>query len=70
MRDTQKSIDHLNTPLTVINFKKDEIVSRRAAGFVKAKLPGSRLTTLNESYHFLFGDNDIELIADEIKSLL
>ena len=69
MRDTQKSIDHLNTPLTVISFKKYEIVSRRAAGFGKTKLPGSTLTTLKESYHFLFGDNDINLIHAEVKSL-
>lgn len=69
-RASIKSIDSLKTPLTVINFRGDEIVSRRAAGFVKAKLPGARVISLNESYHFLFSDKDIERIAEEIKRML
>lgn len=69
-RLTRKEIHLLKAPLTVINFKKDEIVASSVPDFVHSKLPDAKVLILPNSYHFLFTDDELHLMSNEIRRVL
>lgn len=66
-RDTRKKLPQLKVPLTVLNFKKDEIVGGGAKAFVMKALPDTRFYMLDNSYHFLFTPEETDLMASLIR---
>ena len=69
-RLARKDIHFLKAPLTVLNFKKDEIVAPSVTDFVHSQLPDAKVILLPNSYHFLFTDDDLLAMANEIKNML
>ena len=65
--DSRKQLPKLKTPLTVINFKKDEIVGGNAKKFVMKILPNTKFYLLDNSYHFYFTPEETELMVSVIK---
>ena len=65
----RKQLSKLSVPLTVINFKNDEIVSKRAKSFVEKSLPSAKTLLLQGSYHFLFTKDETSLMVNEIKEM-
>lgn len=63
-------LDKLTVPLSVINFKKDEIVARAAAGFVHKKCPTAKFYISKESYHFYFTNEDIKKMVFIIREVV
>lgn len=70
MRTGRKRLPHLPVPLTVFNSEKDEIVSPRAAAFVKKRLPAAKLCLLAESGHFYFTADETARIGRAVLSLM
>ncbi len=68
-RGVRRELGRLSIPFVIFNFEHDEIVSKRAAGFVRKKLPQAEIHILPESYHFYFVDNEEVQIADEIMKM-
>ncbi len=66
---SRRQLSKLSVPLTVINFKNDEIVSKKAKSFVEKTLPSAKILMLQGSYHFLFTKDEISLMANEIKAM-
>lgn len=69
-RLARRDLHLLKAPLIVINFDKDEIVAASVPEFVMAQKPDAKIIMLPESYHFLFTENELPKMADEIKKLL
>lgn len=67
-KNARNMLPRLSVPLTVINFKKDEIVSKGVRDFVTKALPETSFYLLENSYHFLFTPEETELMADLIRS--
>lgn len=67
-RLTRRELSKLAVPLTVINFKNDEIVAFGAKRFVEKALPAAKILMLDGSYHFLFTKDEVEIMAEEIKN--
>ena len=68
-RLTRRELSQLRAPLTVINFKNDEIVSLGTKRFVEKCLPSAKILMLEGSHHFFFTDDEVGLMADEIKTM-
>ena len=66
----RRDIHLLKKPLTVINFEKDEIVSKDTPRFVLSQKPDAKIVMLSDSYHFYFAKEDLNTMADEIKAML
>lgn len=62
-------LSRLKVPLTVINFKNDEIVSLGTKPFIERSLPSAKILMLEGSHHFLFTDGEVAIMADEIKTM-
>lgn len=65
--DTRKQLPRLKTPLTVINFKRDEIVGGNAKKLVMKILPNTKFYLLDNSYHFYFTPEETDLMISIIK---
>lgn len=70
MRAGRKQLPHLPVPLTVLNSKKDEIVSPRTAAIVKKRLPAAKVCSLAESGHFYFPEGETARIRRAVLSLM
>ena len=66
-KDTRAQLSRLSVPLTVLNFKKDEIVSGKTRKFVMERQPETEFYLFDDSYHFLFSPEDTERMADVIR---
>lgn len=69
-RLARKDIHLLKAPLTVLNFKKDEIVAPSVPDFVHSQLSDAKVVVMPNSYHFLFSDDELLVMANEIKKML
>ncbi len=67
MKRTREVLPCLTTPLTVINSKKDEIVSARTLRCVEKKNPQAVLLTLREASHFWFPEDENQKIVEKIQ---
>ncbi len=67
---TGKGLYKLSVPLSVINMEKDEIVAPGTQKFVAKKLPNADFMLLKESGHFLFRENEVTIMANEIRRML
>ncbi|MEG0750602.1 MAG: alpha/beta fold hydrolase [Oscillospiraceae bacterium] len=70
MHGTERAMGRLSVPLVVINSSSDEIVSVRSSGIVTARLPFSRLITLEKSTHFLYDEAEAAAVAATVNALL
>lgn len=70
MGETGGNLPGLTVPLTVINSRRDEIVSMRTLDLVKKKDPRAELLTLERASHFRFPEEETELIAARIRTAL
>ncbi|NLW65801.1 MAG: alpha/beta fold hydrolase [Clostridiales bacterium] len=69
-RLARREIHLLKAPLTVLNFEKDEIVAPSVPDFVHSQLPDARVIMMPNSFHFLFTDDELQLMASEIRGML
>lgn len=66
-KNARKMLPQLSAPLTVLNFKKDEIVSKGVRELVMKTLPDTEFYLLENSYHFLFTPEETDLMASVIR---
>lgn len=66
-KDSRGKLGQLNVALTVINFKKDEIVGKTAKDFVIKTKPETEFYLLENSYHFMFTPEETDFMASIIR---
>ncbi|MBE5785202.1 MAG: alpha/beta hydrolase [Clostridiales bacterium] len=70
MRDARHELALLPVPLTVINSKRDELLSPRTLAYVKKRLPGAKTQLIADSGHFYFTAGETVRMRNAVVSLI